>query len=413
MPVEHHAARIIRLTAANINDERPPMLQGINVHDVRAVLREEKLDGWLLYDFRGANAIAQRIIGVPGMATRRLFVLLPARGEPIALAHKIELHGMRDFPGRVVAYAGWQELHEQLGELVRNRSLAMEIFPADGVPYLDRVPAGVVDLLVKLGAKLTSSAELVSRFAARWSASDLAGHRRSAEAIAEIARTVMADVVRQVGTAREVAVQRRILEAFERQGLVTNDPPIVAFQANAANPHYEPREGSDALLRKNEVVLIDLWAGPSLPSVFADQTWMGFAGNTPPDEVVRVWETVRDARDAVVRRLTDAASAGNSVTGADLDDAARNLISERGYGEYFIHRTGHSIDLELHGSGPHLDNFETHDTRTIIPGVGFSVEPGVYLAGRFGVRSEINGVMLENGRPEFTPREAQRELILP
>ena len=223
----------------------------------------------------------------------------------------------------------------------------------------------------------------------------------------------MADVVRQAGTAREAAVQRRILEMFERQGLVTNDPPIVAFEANAANPHYEPRDGSDALLQEHQVVLIDLWAGPTLPSVFADQTWMGFAGNAPPDDVVTVWETVRDARDAVVRRLREASSAGHSVTGADLDDAARNLITERGYGDYFIHRTGHSIDLELHGSGPHLDNFETHDTRTIIPGVGFSVEPGVYLEGRFGVRSEINAVMLENGRPEFTPREPQRDLMLP
>lgn len=389
------------------------MLQGIDLDDLRSVLRQEKLDGWLLYDFRGVNAIAQRIIGVPGMATRRLFVLLPARGEPIAIAHKIELHGMREFPGRVIPYAGWHELHERLGDLVRARSLAMEIYPEDGVPYLDRVPAGVVDLLVKLGARLTSSAALVSRFAARWSPSELAGHRRSAEAIAEIARTVMADVVRQAGTAREAAVQRRILEMFERQGLVTHDPPIVAFEANAANPHYEPRDGSDALLQEHQVVLIDLWAGPTLASVFADQTWMGFAGDAPPDDVVTVWETVRDARDAVVRRLRDAASAGQSVTGADLDDAARDLITERGFGDYFIHRTGHSIDLELHGSGPHLDNFETHDTRSLIPGVGFSVEPGVYLEGRFGVRSEINGVILENGRPEFTPREPQRDLILP
>jgi Xaa-Pro aminopeptidase len=389
------------------------MLQGIDLENVRSVLRHEKLDGWLLYDFRGVNAIAQRIIGVPGMATRRLFVLLPARGEPVALAHKIELGGMKAFPGRVIPYAGWHELHDTLGSLVRNRSLAMEIYAADGVPYLDRVPAGVVDLLVKLGATLTSSAGLVSRFAARWSAQELAGHRKSAEAIAQIAKSVMADVVKAAGTAREATIQRRILEMFDRQSLVTNDPPIVAFGANAANPHYEPKEGSDALLRENQVVLIDLWAGPALPSVFADQTWMGCAGSAPPADVVKVWETVRDARDAVVDHLTTASNAGRTVTGADLDDAARNLITERGFGDFFIHRTGHSIDLELHGSGPHLDNFETHDTRTLIPGVGFSVEPGVYLEGNFGVRSEINGVMLANGKPEFTPREAQRDLILP
>lgn len=387
------------------------LLPGIDMGAVAAVCASINVDGWLLFDFRGVNPVAHRVVGGQGMGTRRLFVWLPEAGPPVALAHRIELQGIEGFPGEIRPYASWRELHELLGEVVAGRRVAMEISPDDAVPYLDRVPAGVVGLIERLGGTVVPSSMLVSRFAARWSASELQDHRVAAEKLAEIARRVLQTAVEHVGTARETSVQYEVLEAMERAGLTTDHPPIVAFGPNAANPHYEPREGSDALLEDSAVVLLDLWARKSMNAVFADQTWMGFAGTAPPDEVLRVWTTTRDARDAVIRHLEEAASEGRSVTGADLDDVARGHITERGYGDAFVHRTGHSIDCDLHGSGPHLDNFETNDLRELIPGVGFSVEPGIYLEGRFGMRSEINVYLHEDG-PETTPSNRQQDLIL-
>lgn len=383
----------------------------LDLAEVQKALAAQKLDGWLLYDFHGANPVAGRMIGAGGMATRRLFVLLPTRGEPIAVAHKIELQPLEGFPGAVRPYAAWAELEARLGEVVKGKRLAMETFPEDGVPYLDRVPAGLLAWIERLGGTVVPSAELVTRFAARWTAAELADHRAAAEALAEIAKETLAEVVRAPWDAREFAVQRRVLQRIERAGLVTTEPPIVAFGANAANPHYEPLEGRDAQLAAGDVVLLDLWGGRSLETVFADQTWMGFAGNDVPVEVERVWSITRDARDAAIALLRDRLAAGAEVTGADLDRAARDLISARGYGEYFVHRLGHSIDRDLHGSGPHLDSFETNDTRRLLPGIGFSVEPGIYLPGRFGTRSEVN-VALVDGGAEVTPITPQRDLIL-
>jgi len=393
-----------------------PPLAGFDFAALTAVLEALDADAWLLFDFRGVNPIAARVLDVHGMATRRYFVFLPRSGPPVAVAHRIELAPFEGFPGEVRPYAAWRELHAQLEPLVRGKTLAVETSPQDGVPYLDRVPHGVVQLLEAFGARVVSSAPLVTRFAARWSAAELAGHRRAAEAIAAIARDALAWAGAELtrGTAvREVAVQQRVLDAFDRAGLVTDHPPIAAFGPNAANPHYEPRAGADRALAAGEVMLLDLWAGVSRSAVFADQTWMGFAGRTPPPEVVRVWEVVRDARDAAVARLVERwrGAGGTPVTGAELDDAARGVIVAAGYGEWFMHRTGHSIDRELHGSGPHLDNFETADTRVLQPGIGFSVEPGVYLPGRFGVRSEINVHLSESG-PEVTPAAPQRALIV-
>jgi Xaa-Pro aminopeptidase len=393
-----------------------PPLAGFDFAALSAELDALGADAWLLFDFRGVNPIAGRVLDVHGMATRRFFVFLPRSGPPVAVAHKIELAPFDGFPGEVRPYAAWRELQAQLEPLVRGKTLALETSPQDAVPYLDRVPHGVVQLLESLGGRIVSSAPLVTRFAARWSAAELAGHRTAAEAIAAIAQDALrwagAELVKGADV-RETAVQRWVVEAFDRAGLVTDHPPIAAFGPNAANPHYEPRAGADRRLAAGEVLLLDLWAGVSRSAVFADQTWMGFAGRTPEPEVARVWEVVRDARDAAVSRLASRwrEPGGTPVTGAELDDAARGVIRAAGYGEWFVHRTGHSIDRELHGSGPHLDNFETADTRSLQPGVGFSVEPGVYLTGRFGVRSEINVYLAEAG-PEVTPAQPQRTLLL-
>ena len=389
-------------------------LDGFDFSALRELLGTLPADGWLLYDFHGINPAATRVLGINGMGTRRFFVLLPRSGAPVAIAHRIELASFEGFPGEVRPYAAWSELHAQLRAVVSGKTVAMEISPGDAVPYVDRVPHGVIELIEGFGARVVSSGTLITRFAARWSAADLAGHRRAAEALAEIA----GDTLRWAGAqlaagedVRETAMQARVMDGFRRASLVTDHPPIVGFQGNTANPHYEPRAGADRRLAAGDVVLLDLWAGPKLGSVFADQTWMAYAGGKPGDDERKIWETVRDARDKAVGILKERWGRGQPVTGAALDDAARGVIRAAGYGEYFVHRTGHSIDCDLHGSGPHLDNFETADERMLISGVGFSVEPGIYLPGRFGMRSEINVYMGDAG-PEVTPYRPQQDLLL-
>jgi Xaa-Pro aminopeptidase len=391
------------------------LLDGFDFTALGEMLEGCGADGWLLYDFHGVNPVATRVLGIHGMGTRRFFVLLPrpGKGRPVAVAHRIELASFDGFPGEVRPYAAWRELHAVLGPLVAGKTVAMEVSPRDGVPYLDRVPHGVVQLLEGFGARVVPSAPLVTRFAARWSPAELVGHRRSAEALATIAQEALrwaGSELARGSEVRETVVQRRVMDAFSRAGLFTDHPPIVGFQANAANPHYEPQQGADRTLQTGEVLLLDLWAGPARGTVFADQTWMGFAGRAPDAEVRRVWETVRGARDAAVARLRDGWGR-RVVTGAELDDAARDVITKAGYGEFFPHRTGHSIDRDLHGSGPHLDNFETADDRVLLAGIGFSVEPGIYLPGRFGMRTEINVFLNETG-PEVTPAVPQTDLLL-
>ena len=379
---------------------------------LRAGLADCGAAGWLLYDFQGHNPIANRILALRGLGSRRIFVLLEPDSEPVAVAHKIELQPLAGFPGRIVPYASWEELHAALGGLVRGNTVAMEISPRDGVPYLDRVPHGVVELIQSLGGKVVSSAPLVTQFVARWSPEEAAAHIKAAESLARIAREAMAFAVSQGGTGlRETDLQRRVVEAMEKDGLVPDHRPIVGFGPNAADGHYEPIPGKDRALAADEIVLIDLF-GRYPGMISADQTWMGFSGRNPPDEVRRVWAAVRDGRDAALALVRHAGAEGKPIAGFQVDRAARDVIEKAGYGEYFVHRTGHSIDVDLHGSGPHMDDFETKDDRLILPGCGFSVEPGVYLPGRFGVRSEVNVYWSDQG-PVVTPAEIQEELILP
>lgn len=371
-------------------------------------------DGWLLFDFRGANPIALRMLdGKPG--TRRLFVYLPKEGPPVAVGHKIELQQFEEFPGPVIPYARWQELEAALRDLVGGKTVAMEISSRDSVPYLDRVPFGVVEMIQSLGARVVSSGPLVTQFTARWSAAETRDHVEASEVLARVAKQVMAETLTEGGkSVTESSVQRRVIELTEQNGIRV-DPghlPIIGFGPNAANPHYAPVAGSDRTLARDEVVLIDLFGGKTLETVFADQTWMGFSGRNPPAEVERVWATVRDARDAALACVWGAARDKRPLRGFEIDRAAREVIEAAGYGEFFVHRTGHSIDRDLHGSGPHCDDYETRDDRLIVPGVGFSVEPGVYLPGRFGVRSEVNVFWSPEG-PVVTPGEIQQSLILP
>lgn len=388
------------------------MLAGLDVAALRDGLRVADADAWCLYDFNQLNPVPSRVIGDLGMGSRRLFVFLAPDTEPVAVVHRIEQHAFRDFPGRLVPYARWEELEAALRPLVAGRTLAMEVSPRDAVPYLDRVPHGVVQLLESLGGRVVPSGALVTQFAARWSATELAEHRHAAAILAEVAQAALRRLVHLGGTGvREAAVQAEVVAAFEARGLVHNGHrPVVAFGANAANPHYEPVPGADAALATDQVILLDLWAGVRPGAVVADQTWMAFSGATPPADVQAVWATVRDARDAAIAAGRRLHAAGEPIRGFALDRAARQVITAAGYGDAFLHRTGHSIDRDIHGSGPHLDDFETHDDRVLLPGVGFSVEPGIYLAGRFGVRSEVNVHYGADGL-EVTPADPQVALI--
>lgn len=383
----------------------------IDFNQLSQALHEMEADGWLIYDFHGSNPVAQRLLEYQGMLTRRLFLWLPASGEPICLAHTIDRNAVSGVPGKIVHYTTWRELHELIEKLFAGKRVAMETSPENAVPYLDRIPAGVAALLGRFGTTIVPSDVLVTRFAACWSPAELELHRRAAEDIAQIARDTLQQVVTKVGGITEYEVQQDVIGRMTKAGLEVIDPPIVGFGPNTANPHYDPAPDSARTLEANQVVLLDLF-GRAGGVAWADQTWMAFSGSAPPSDMVAVWEATRDARDAAVATLRDSWRAGKPITGATLDDAARATLSERGLAAAFTHRTGHSIDADLHGSGPHLDNFETNDIRRLVPGVVFSVEPGVYLSGKFGVRSEVNVILLEDG-PEVTPHEPQVDLILP
>lgn len=387
------------------------MLERLDRDRLAAGLVASGADGWLLFDFHGCNPVAARLLPGGNLTTRRTFAWIPREGPITAIVHRIEMQPFAGFTGRIIPYSRHQELHAALTEVVGGKIAAMEISAGDAVPYLDRIPWGVVDLLHSLGATVVSSADLVTHFAATWTAEETAEHAQAAELLRGIALEALGRAVHRTdGTLTESAMQAEVVAAMRAAGLFLTTLPIVGFGPNGANPHYEPIAGHDRTLGPDEVILLDLWGGMREGAVFADQTWMGFSGTVVPDRVQRVWETVRDARDAAVAALRERVAAGGEVPGYVGDRAARAHIEAAGFGEWFVHRTGHSIDRDLHGSGPHLDDYETHDTRSLLPGTGCSVEPGIYLTGEFGVRSEINLYWGPDGIV-VTPTEPQRELV--
>lgn len=377
---------------------------------VQAAVREAGLDGWLFYDLHARNAVAAGMLGV-GDLTRRYFVLVPSEGEPHALTHGIEGGPWSDWPWQRSEYVGWKPLREQLGGLVGGRRLAMETSALDAVPAMDLVPAGVLELVRDAGAReVVSSGDLVTRFWSRWSGAGLEQHRRAARVLAETARGAFGHVAERVRAGERVdegGLKRWVLEQLAERGAGVDGDCIVARTENAADPHFSP-QGAGAEIREGDILLLDLWGRESDGAVFADQTWMAYVGAEVPERYRDIFAVIREARDAGVALLRERAG-GEAVPGADVDDAVRAVVRDAGYGDAFIHRTGHSIDRELHGMGPNIDNLETRETRRLISGVGFSIEPGIYLAGDVGMRTEIDVYMREDG-PEVTTPEPQHEI---
>jgi Xaa-Pro aminopeptidase len=392
------------------------MLNRDTLPAIQRALADADIDGWLLFDFQGTNPVAGGMLGLEGMGTRRIFAWIPAEGVPSALGHAIEPGPWRNWPKEWPrsTYSSWRQLEESVGNVVRDRRVAMEYSPGDAVPYLDRVPGGVLDMIREAGAKeIVSSGELVSRFFAAWTDEQLASHLRAAEVIRQVALDAFELAGQRSHTQRPITEHELMAwmrDRFTQAGLVTDHGPNVSAGDNAANPHYEPSASHPREIVRGNVLLIDLWATEP-GGIYADQTWMASLG-PPSERTLEIWNTVRDARDAAIALVQDKAKENEPLRGADVDDAAREVIESRGFGEYFTHRTGHSIDARsLHGAGPHLDNLESREERLLIPGVGFSIEPGIYIPGEIGMRSEVNAFM-HPGRAVITPAEYQRELIV-
>ena len=391
------------------------MLAAESLPALQDALARAGVDGWLIYDFHGLNPVAVGMLQLPGMTTRRFFVYIPRKGMPLAITHAIEQGPWIDWPSewRKEKYISWRTLESLLGDLVNGKRVAMEYSPGDAVPYLDRVPAGVIEMVRAAGATVVSSSDLVSSFYAIWNDEQRASHERAARAVATIGQEAIRLAGSRADSASpmtEYALQTWIREKFAAGDLETDHGPIVAIGPNAANPHYEPTAEKSSTIKRGDILLVDLWAREK-NGVFADQTWMGSLGQ-PSARDKSVWLAVRDARDAAISLLAKRIGEHQTVRGGEVDDAARAVITKRGYGENFIHRTGHSIDpRDLHGSGPHIDNLETREERALIPGVGFSIEPGVYLAGDLGMRSEVNGFIGADGLL-ITPSDYQKDLLI-
>lgn len=368
----------------------------MNVQTIQKTLRHYALDGWLFYDFHNRDPIAGRILGLDpkAMTSRRWYYFIPAQGEPRKLVHSIERGKLDALPGEKSIYLPWPQQHELLKVMLGGaKKVAMQYSPLNAIPYVSLVDGGTIELVRSFGVEVVSSADLVQEFEARLNQQQYESHLEAGKAIHTIcdaAFTEISDRVKAGQSPTEYQIQQFMIEKFRQHGLAWDDPPIVAVNEHASDPHFEPKPDRTSPMRQGDLVLLDLWAKMDRPgSIYFDITWMGYLGDKVPDRQAQVFDVVRGGRDAAVAFLEKRFGSGQDVYGWEVDDVARKFISDRGYGEYFTHRTGHSIGEEVHGNGVNIDNLETKDERKIAPGNCFSIEPGIYLE-EFGVRSEID-----------------------
>lgn len=383
---------------------------------IQAALRADGLNGWLFYDHHRRDPIAVRILGLSanGLATRRWFYFIPSRGEPRKLVHRIEAGMLDSLPGRKTEYSSWEELHKGLGRLLGGaKRVAMEYSPMNNIPYIGLVDAGTVELVRKLGSKVESSADLVQVFEASWSPEQLQSHLDAGKIVDRITSAAFAragEIVRAGKPLSEFELQQWIREQFDANGLESADGPVVAVPPNNGNPHYEPTRENSKAIRAGDLLLLDIWAKSKKPgSVFYDITWVGYLGESVPEKYAKIFGIVKQARDAAVRFVKESVAAKRRVHGWEVDRAARSVIEKARYGKYFVHRTGHSIGMDVHGNGANMDGLETRDDRCLVPHTCFSVEPGIYLP-EFGIRSEVNAYVFED---EARVTGAIQEAIIP
>ncbi|MGD1069553.1 MAG: Xaa-Pro peptidase family protein [Bryobacteraceae bacterium] len=379
---------------------------------IQEALRREKLDGWLFFDHHLRDPLAYRVLGLNshGHVTRRWYYFIPAHGEPRGMVHRIEAGILDPLPGEKLKYSSWQEQHARLAQLLKGvKRAAMQYSPRCAVPYVAMVDAGTVELVRDLGVEVVTSAELIQEFEACLNDAQFATHREAGRRVDRVCAGAFRFIAENLSSGvDELAVGDWVLAEFRNAGLVTDHGPVVGVNAHAGDPHHEPRAETNVPIRPGDLVLLDMWAKLDQPgSIFYDITWTGFCGDAP-DEVEGVFEIVRDARDRAIEKVSQAVAAGQEIRGYEVDDAARQYIQSKGYGERFVHRTGHSIGEEVHGTGANMDNLETHDDRRILPGALFSIEPGIYLE-QFGIRSEVN-VFVTVGKALVTGA-VQRELV--
>jgi Xaa-Pro aminopeptidase len=388
----------------------------MRLQEIQEALRNEGLDGWLFFDHHRRDPLAYRVLQfTPGsMLTRRWYYFVPANGEPRGLVHKIEAETLKELPGEITLYAGWQELVDGLRTLVGNaKRVAMQYSPNCAVPYVAMVDAGTVELVRSMGIEVLTSANLIQFFESRWNRVQLENHLEAGRRIDKIRADTFARISERVRGGERITeweMQQFILDRFRAGGLFTDHGPDVAVNANASNPHYNPTEERCSEIRSGDLVLLDMWAKLDVPDgVYYDITWVGYCGERPPSAIENVFGIVRDARNKAIARVKSAVAAKETLYGYQVDDAARAHIREAGYADAFFHRTGHSIGTEVHGSGANMDNLETHDERRVIPWTCFSIEPGIYLP-EFGVRSEVD-MFVEETSARVTG-EIQEKLIL-
>ena len=383
---------------------------------IQQQLREQKLDGWLFFDHHLRDPLAYRVLGVTPVRTptRRWYYLIPAQGEPRGMEHRIERNMIGALPGEKFPYSSWTEQVEGLRRITAGlKRVAMQYSPNCAIPYVSMVDGGTVELVRSVGVEVASSAELIQYFEARWSPAALESHLEAGRRVDKVRAQAFALIherTRNGVPVTDLEVKQLVRRGFSDAGLFTDHGPIVGINANASNPHYEPTEEMNSPIKPGDWVLIDMWAKLDRPdAVYYDITWTGFCGDRPPAEMTKVFETVKNARDAAIQRVTGAVAAGEDLRGFQVDDACRGVIQAGGYGEYFTHRTGHSIGVEVHGNGANMDNFENHDERRLVPWTCFSIEPGIYLP-HFGVRSEVN--MFVGEKEARVTGEMQREMQL-
>ena len=368
------------------------------IHAIQNAIRDqETVDGWLFYDFRGSDPLAYRVLLLDSSqhVTRRWYYWIPRTGEPVKLLHRIEPHVLDELPGSSHLYVSWEQQRTVLDSLLRGqRRIAMQYSPLNAVPYLSRVDAGTIDLVRSFGVEVATSADLVQRFEAVWTEEQLESHRYAVTTLRRIvdeAFTHVASCLIRQQTLTEYGLQQFILSRIHEMGMTTSSAPIAAVNAHSADPHYSPGESNSSPITRDSLVLIDLWAKQTAPgSVYGDITWTGYTGQLVPPKHRLIFQHVQQGRDAAVSFVQTQLMAGRFPFGWEIDDVCRHKIWEAGYGDFFIHRTGHSIGEEVHGNGANIDNLETHDGRQILPNTCFSIEPGIYLPGEFGIRSELD-----------------------